>query len=542
MFTSIDSSQSTLPNGVASGDTTQTSTVLWTRSTAKGTVFFEYSIHPNFCTILGTASGLVTDSNQPVKVELTNLKPRTTYYYRVTDAAGTCAGGQFRTAAELGTPAGLRFGVAGDWHGDLAPYPAIANVPERQLEFFVAHGDTAYADLKTPDLDRPASTLDEFRIKFNEVYSARLGLNTWADLRASTSILATIDDHEVDDNFAGGAPASSHRNGRFGTGSELINNTELFKNALQAFQEYHPLRDEFYGETREERTTNKRKLYRYNTYGSDAAVFILDTRSFRDANLPLSFNPTKEQEKEFLTRSFEPNRTLLGQKQLTDLQRDLLDAQNNCITWKFILIPEPIQNLGIPVANDRYEGFAAERTQLLRFIKENCINNVVFISADFHGTAVNNLTYQESADGVQIPVDAFDIMTSPVAFYEPFGPTSVRFSSLTSEEKAAYEALPTIHEKDEFVKNLVDARLIPFGYNPLGLEGSGIDTTLLKGSYVAAHVYGWTEFEVDASTQQLRVITYGIEPYSLEQLTANPSTIISRTPIIISEFIVNSKN
>ncbi|MBD1841683.1 hypothetical protein [Coleofasciculus sp. FACHB-501] len=155
---------------------------------------------------------------------------------------------------------------------------------------------------------------------------------------------------------------------------------------------------------------------------------------------------------------------------------------------------------------------------------------------------MNNLTYQESADGVQIPVDAFDIMTSPVAFYEPFGPTSVRFSSLTSEEKAAYQALPTIHEKDEFVKNLVDARLVPFGYNPLGLEGSGIDATLLKGSYVAAHVYGWTEFEVDASTQQLRVITYGIEPYSLEQLTANPSAIISRTPIIISEFIVNSKN
>lgn len=467
----------------------------------------------------------------------------TTYFYRVTDAAATTACGQFRTCAELGTRAGLRFGVAGDWDGNLAPYPAIANLPDRQLDFFVEHGDTVYADFSTPDLPALASTLQEFRIKHNEVYSSRFGLNTWADLRASTSILAAIDDHDIRDDVAGGAPASSDPKGRFGTGDVSINDTELFKNGLQAFQEYNPLRDEFYGETGEERTANKRKLYRYNTYGSDAAIFLLDTRSFRDANLPPVFDETNQAKvQEFLTNSFDPNRTLLGQQQLADLKQDLLFAHNNGITWKFILIPEPIQNLGIPVAYDRAEGFAAERTQLLRFIKENGIQNVVFISADFHGTAVNNLTYQEAPDAAQIPVDAFDIMTSPVAFYQPFGPTTVRFSRLTPEQKATYDALRTMEEKDEFIRNLVDARLTPFGYDTLGLEGSGIDATPIKGGYVAAHVYGWTEFEVDACTQQLRVTTYGIEPYSQLELEANPRDIISRTPTVISEFIVNPKS
>ena len=44
-----------------------------------------------------------------------------------------------------------------------------------------------------------------------------------------------------------------------------------------------------------------------------------------------------------------------------------------------------IQNLGLFHAEDRYEGYAAERTDLLKFIKANGINNVVFIAAGLHG-------------------------------------------------------------------------------------------------------------------------------------------------------------
>lgn len=87
-------------------------------------------------------------------------------------------------------------------------------------------------------------------------------------MRASTSILATIDDHEVINDFSGGVPADSDP--RFNTTTGLINDTELYENGLQTFQEYNPLRDEFYGDTEDERTAGERKLYRYNTYGDDA--------------------------------------------------------------------------------------------------------------------------------------------------------------------------------------------------------------------------------------------------------------------------------
>ena len=54
-------------------------------------------------------------------------------------------------------------------------------MPARDLDFFVALGDTVYADI--PSIDFPyeqAYTLSDFRIKHNEVYRERFGINSLA--------------------------------------------------------------------------------------------------------------------------------------------------------------------------------------------------------------------------------------------------------------------------------------------------------------------------------------------------------------------------
>jgi alkaline phosphatase D len=530
----------TLPNGVAAGDTRQTSTMLWTRGTTVGDVLFEYSTDPAFSADVFTATATITDLLQPVKVEITGLCPATPYVYRVTDATGASARGRLRTAATVDAHTGLRFGAAGDWGGQLAPYPSIANADERNLDFFVEHGDTIVAGHPAP----AAATLEEFRLKHNEIYSTHLGLNTWADLRALTSILATIDDTDVRDGFAGGADAST--DSRFVETSGFINETQLYGNALQAFQEYNPLRDEFYGATGDPRTANKRRLYRFRTYGRDAAVFILDMRSFRDEQLPLTDPTDPAQVLAFLTDSLnDTSRTLLGAQQLADLKADLRQAQADGITWKFILGPGAIQNLGLFHAEDRYEGYAAERTDLLRFIDQSGIDNVVFIAAGLHGTVVNNLTYQETPLGPQISTGAFEVIVGPVAAYPPFGPATIglaeNYGLITPEERAAYDA-SSREGKDEFVRQFVDERLLaPLGYDPIGLGGSEVEAVMLQGGYVAAHTYGWTEFEIGPSTQTLTVTTYGIDPYTEAELIADPGEIIARTPAIVSQFIVTPK-
>ncbi|WP_228039598.1 5'/3'-nucleotidase SurE [Dolichospermum sp. LEGE 00240] len=552
-------------NGIASGDTTQTSTVLWARSIFPGAVKFEYSTNSNFSTIAGTQTANVTDINLPVKVAVSGLTPNTNYFYRVTDTTGATSIGKFSTAAAIGNKTGLKFGVSGDWRGELAPYPAVSNADDANLKFFVELGDTIYADVASPAVKNPDGTekkqvitVDEYRAKQAEVYSQKYGENTLGDLRAATSILATVDDHEVVNDFQGGkdlATASSADKTLFGATSGLVNDSPLYETGFQAFQEYNPISDQFYGATGDTRTAGERKLYRYNTFGSDAATFVLDARSFRDPGLTDVANISDAtQVTKFLTDSFNPNRTMLGKVQLDDLKRDLIQAQKDGITWKFIILPEPIQNLGVAIAADRYEGYAAERTEILKFINDSKISNVVFVTADFHGTLVNNLTYQLAPGQAQIPTSAFEIITGSVAYDAPFGPT-VGNLFLTPEQKAFYNSLPvandvdsTVNDRDDFIKQVVNGGINALGYDPIGLNNNLavanglIDAKLLQGDYVATHTYGWTEFNIDQATQKLTVTTYGIDPYTRQELEANPAAISSRQPKIVSQFEVKPNN
>jgi len=518
----------TLPNGVASGDTTQTTTVLWTRSTAVGAnVTFEYSTDPTFATVQGTLSVPVTDASVPVKAEVTGLLPQTQYYYRATDGAGASSTGRFRTPAPVDTRAGLRFGVSGDSLGTFKPYRSLDNAVARDLDFFVALGDTAYADYPTP-AGGPASTLGEFRAKHGEVYEdARL-----AALRASTTLLTVYDDHEVVDNFSGGAPPSSDP--RFDNNGAFINETNLFNNGIQAFVEYNPIRDEFYGDTGDSRTAFKRRFYRSITQGTDSALFLLDTRSFRDEAIA---DPDLSGIGDWIADTFDPSRPLLGQAQLVDLKQDLLEAQQGGVTWKFVMVPEPIQYLGPVGSSDRFESYAAERSEILRFINDNDVENVVFVSADIHQTIVNDLSYRNGPNAPDIGVDAFEISTGAIGF-EPGGVTIIEAAHdqglISDEDHNAYLVM-SLTEKDAFLAQFFEGLrgVLPFfGYydiNPFGLEDSGLDAELLAGAWIVGHTLGWTEFEIDGLTQQLTVTTYGVDP----------GIGIPQTPEIFSQFVVN---
>src|SRR5262249_60695418 len=107
--------------------------------------------------------------------------------------------------------------------------------------FSAEFGATISADVASPDLpQQQATSLADYRVKENEVYSSRYGLNTLADLRGSTSVIAVIDDHEVTDDFAGGAPIGSDPLFT-GNPTDLINDSALYENGTQAFQEYNPI-------------------------------------------------------------------------------------------------------------------------------------------------------------------------------------------------------------------------------------------------------------------------------------------------------------
>ncbi|MGE3182741.1 MAG: alkaline phosphatase, partial [Phycisphaerae bacterium] len=362
--------------GVASGDVTADSAVLWARSTVTGDITFEYGTDATFASIDGTITVNVTDSMIPAKTSVTGLSENTRYYYRATDTLNASASGTFLTPALSGHH-GFRMGVSGDWRGELAPYPAVKNVPNRNLSLWISLGDTIYADYASPAVPLPqAETLLDFRTKHLEVYSDRFGFNTLRALRESTALLAMIDDHEVTNDFAGGADPQTDP--RFASDpAPFINETLFFQNGLTAFHDYNPIREDVWAGTGEALFDGKPKLYRAVRYGQDAAVLLLDARTFRDEELPEveNFMDLLEIFK-FIVATFTPGRTMLGRPQLAALKNDLIAAQEDDVTWKFVIVPEPIQNLGFIAAADRFEGYAAERTELLEFINEHDIDNV----------------------------------------------------------------------------------------------------------------------------------------------------------------------
>ncbi len=551
----IEARGSTLPNRVGIGDPTQTSVVLLTRGTVAGDLIIEYATNPNFNTVLGSITTPVIDPLIPLKFEINDLTPGTQYLFRVTDAAGTVEEGSFRTLEPLGSQTGLRFGATGTTQGELAPYPAIANVPARNLDFFVNLGDPISAGSISPDLPevKQVETAIGFETKYNEVYSQRSRLNTWGNLWSSTPIYAVWDDLNVIEGFAGGiSPVDPFfPQSYFGTEGEFVNQTPRFQTALDAFQDYHPIREDFYGETEDLRSANQPKLYRFNTHGNDAATFILDVRSFRDAPLlPIPDIPTVEETNQFLAQTFTPGRTLLGDTQLQELKQDLLVAEDLGITWKFVFSPVPMQNLAIPAVEERWEGYAAERTHLLQFIDENDIDNVVFVSGSLNGTIVNNLTYQIGFDQHQIQTDSFEITVGATAVQleldgeplaAPLGSEIVALTPdalLTPEEKEFYADLDTRFNQDQFIENLINNQLLTLEYDPIGLEGSEINAELTQGSYTAVHTFGWTEFVINPQTQDLTVTTYGIRPYTQTEVTATPGFVVNRLPEVVSQFVV----
>ena len=537
---------------LSAGDVDQDSAVLWARVAVPGEVAFEVSTDPGFAPAAIRHVLPVHDPLVPAKLLLGEdvIDAGTRYHWRATDSAGNTAAAQFATPGAAGdAPRGFRLGVSGDWRGELSPYPAISNADERGLDLFVKLGDTIYADYPSPLVPaEQATTLEEYRLKHLEVYSGRAGLDAWNNLQKTTAVLSTIDDHEVTNDFAGAAPVPAGDEALYGAAAPaLVNDSPLFETGMRAFHEYNAIEERRYAEAGGARTAGEWDLYRYAVHGTDAATFVLDARSFRDPPLA-NPNPTDPAAvAAFLQASADPSRTMLGQPQLERLKADLLDAEAKGALWKFVMVPEPIQNLGPANAADRFEGYAAERTEILRFVDENDIENIAFVAADVHGTAVNNLTYQVDPAGPQIALPSFEVTTGAVAFDPPFGPAVIGLAAaagLVSPEVAAQYAATPPAARELIFQQVVNGAIAPFGYDPLGLDNNLdqarglLDATLAQGLYTATTTFGWTEFVVDGATGALTVRTWGVPPY--DAAAATDPAAVAREPTVVSEFTVEA--
>jgi alkaline phosphatase D len=145
-------------HGVASGDVTSTSAIVWTRTNQASQVNVEFSTDPDLTTDAFAGSANATAANDfTAQVKLAGLNPGTRYYYRVSFPKGTVSPtGTFMTAPDssVAQPVSLI------WAGDLGgqgycrqvgrAYDVYAAMLKLSPGFFIANGDMIYADGDCP--------------------------------------------------------------------------------------------------------------------------------------------------------------------------------------------------------------------------------------------------------------------------------------------------------------------------------------------------------------------------------------------------------
>jgi alkaline phosphatase D len=314
--------------GPAATDVTATSALVWLCASGGARVQVEYGLSADFAgATLTPPVDAQADRNFTVTAELTRLAPGREYFYRgvIATAAGVTqrgAPGRFRTPPTSGRD--FRLAWSGDMDALHQPFALLDRVAAEAPDLFLLVGDTIYADIPR---DGAATTLPGYRAKHRENRDDP----HLQRLLARTAVAAIWDDHEVANDFDASHPAMPA--GR------------------QAFREYWPVR-----------SADPTVLYRRLSWGPAADIIILDTRQYRSPNAIADG----------------AGKTMLGRRQKEWFQEEMRASR---APFKFVVTSVPF--LG-PFGSDKWNGFATERDELKRFLRQERIGTVVFLSADIH--------------------------------------------------------------------------------------------------------------------------------------------------------------
>src|ERR1043166_2745831 len=370
LFAASEASATAFTEGVAGGDVTNTAAIVWTRVPSGGAVRLEVAADDSFAGILHTVETSADAANDfVIKIDVTDLRPSTRYYYRfVEEATGeTSEVGTFQTAPAPDSAISFRFVYTGDSEASDQPFRILGFAADEQPDLWFWAGDTIYADGVAGGLP-PATTLDDYHAKHRQNRADSF----LRDLLRRSPVWTQWDDHEVANDYDGGDIEPEIGQPRVDAGQ-------------QAFFDYMPIRPQGVAD-------DSRRTYRSFRYGALAEFFILDCRRYRSADLSREgggldpygyFLPFRQQD--IISKLQDPSRTMLGQGQLAWL-KDALKASS--ARWKFILSSVPVTSLML-YPYDRWDGYEAERYNLLRFIDTEGISGVVILSADIHANVCN---------------------------------------------------------------------------------------------------------------------------------------------------------
>ena len=547
-----------------------------------------------------------TTKDYTAKLNVTGLTPNTKYYYNFvftnSSVTNTSIKGTFKTPPAANTATPVTFAFSGDYDGLMRPYTLGNSFTTNFFDFFMNIGDTIYetassnsaavtasgafgAGLPTSSTGATMSQLyTDYTRKYREQFIAvnAGGQNCLQDFFAAQGNYTLLDNHELGNKqymhggAAAGGTVGDAATGRgvdpavtandVNTSGTYMNKTPGFTNLIAAYTDYQPIKNRgLISASTDPRTDGTQKLYMSQQWGKNAILINTDTRSYRDIRMRTSGNA-----EDTGSRADNASRTYFGATQLAWIEQSLLDAQNNGTPWKFVAISDPIDQIGpigsglttvtaaamqpysgnasySPVNADGGKalmgGYRAERNALLKFIADNQIRNVVFLTTDDHQNRINEVLY--STNGVTGTQSSY--VKVPYCFEVVDGPFGATGPDLFTNHDWA-----SVKGSADLVANAqISAGVDPIGLatNYLGLhdvmrDQNGVlvsETTPQAADFYSPDTFNYNVMNVSADGKTLTVKSVGINSYAQNnRVEAGTGNQVGNSPRTIFSFQVDA--
>lgn len=387
------SAKSPFTLGIASGDPDDHSVVLWTRLATEPLandggmgerivdVAWEIAEDEGMQRVL--QRGVVRtgpDDGHSVHVEPDGLPSDTWLHFRFSCDGFTSCVGRTRTMPKDGADVSkLTFALASCQSWEQGLFTAYEAMRKDDLDLVVFVGDYIYeyasgVQGKVRLHQGPECTeLAHYRVRYAQYRTDPL----LQGMHARCPWLVTWDDHEVDNNYAGAHPAKAE--------AKKEQFLRRRKDAYRAYWENMPLR------ASAKPTDSGMRLHRRVDFGSLASFFVLDARQYR------SDQPNGDKPAPLNAAALDPRQTMLGDEQLRWLQDGLTSSH---AAWNVLaqqvmmaMVCTEVGKTGAerPFKMDQWPGYAHERMELVRFLRDRKVANPVVLTGDIHSNWCNEL-------------------------------------------------------------------------------------------------------------------------------------------------------
>lgn len=370
--------------GVASGDPTPDSVILWTRLDRAalpdsvnqrdgGTmieVAYEVATTDSFDRIVRSGSVVAApELGYSAHAEIRGLEADQEYFYRWVVAGEFSPVGRSKTAPLANVNVDeVRFAIASCQQYEHGFYTAYQHMAQEDLDLIVHLGDYIYESSWGSNLVRAHEgpeiiTLEDYRARYT-TYRSDTDLQA---AHARAPWVVTWDDHEVDNNYAASIAEDEQ------TPEQLLRRRAA---GYQAFYEFMPIRLPV------GRQGPDMPIHRRLRFGNLMEMSVLDTRQYRDDQACGDGRQLSCSEHQ------NPNRSLLGAAQKNWLFNSLAttDATWNVLAQQIMMASlrsrdEDNEQLW---SMDIWDGYPFERQQLLDFMAERSTPNPVVLTGDIH--------------------------------------------------------------------------------------------------------------------------------------------------------------